>query len=63
MAGPILADLAEQAMVGGVPLGGAAGIMTNGDLEMLRIDEASLEGVLEATDARSVAAARVGEHQ
>ena len=63
VAGPVLADLAEQAMVDGVPLGGAAGVVTNGDLEVVRINEAGLECILEAADARRVAAAGVGEHQ
>ena len=63
VAGPVLADLAEQAMVDGVPLGGAAGVVTNGDLEVVRVGEAGLECILEATDAWGVAAAGIGEHQ
>ena len=50
MAGPVLADLAEQEMVDGVPLGGAAGIVTDGDLEVVRVGEARLESILEAAD-------------
>ena len=63
VAGPVLADLAEQAMVDRVPLGGAAGIVADGDLEMVWINEAVLEGMLEAADAGRVAAAGVGEDQ
>ena len=61
--GPVLADLTEQAMIDRIPLGGAAGVVTDGDLEAMRVDEASLEGILEAANARRVAAAGVGEHQ
>ena len=63
VAGPVLADLAEQAMVDRVPLGGAAGIVTDGNGELVRINETVLEGILEAADSWRVAAAGVGEHQ
>ena len=42
VAGPVLADLAEQAMVDGVPLGGAAGVVTDGNGELVGIDGALL---------------------
>ena len=57
MAGQVLADLAEQAMVDRVPLGSPAGVVTDGDLEDVGVDEAGLEGILERTDAGCVAAA------
>ena len=63
VAGPVLADLAEQAMVDRVPLGGAAGVVADGDGEVVRVNEAGLEGIFEAADAGSVAAAGVGEDQ
>ena len=44
--GPVLADLTEQAMIDRIPLGGAAGVVTDGDLEAMRVDEACLEGIL-----------------
>ena len=61
--GPVLADLTEQAMIDRIPLGGAAGVVTDGDLEAMRVDEACLESILEAANARRVAATGVGEHQ
>ena len=63
MASPVLADLAEQAMVDGVPLGGAAGVVADSDGELVRVNKAGLEGILETADAGSVAAAGVGEDQ
>ena len=47
----------------GFHLEGAAGVLIDGDLEVVRVGEARLECILEATDARRVAAAGVGEHQ
>ena len=55
--GPVLADLAEQAMVDGVALGGAAGVVTAGNGDLVRINETGLEGILEAADAWRVAVA------
>ena len=50
-------------MIDRIPLGGAAGVVTDGDLEAMRVDEACLEGMLEAANARRVAAAGVSEQQ
>ena len=50
-------------MVDGVPLGGAAGVVTDRDGKLVRVSKAGLEGILEAADAGSVAAAGVGEDQ
>ena len=44
MAGSVLADLAEQEMVDRVPLGGAAGVVTDGDLGAVGVDEAGSGG-------------------
>ena len=38
-AGPVIADLAEQAVLDGIPLGSARWVMTDGDLDAERIDQ------------------------
>ena len=42
LASPVLADLTEEAMLDGVPLGGAGGVVADGDGEPEAIAEAGL---------------------
>ena len=56
----MLADLAEETMLDGIPLGGAGGIMTDRDAELIGIYQFFLQGELPGAAARAIAAAAVG---
>ena len=60
-AGPIAADLAEEAMFDRVVFRAAGRIVGHGDGELMEIAETVLEGVLPSADAVGVAAAAIGE--
>lgn len=57
----MLADFAEQAMLDGIPLGGAGRIMTNRDAKLIGIHQFFLERELPGATARPIAAATVGQ--
>src|SRR6202521_5543599 len=59
---PILADLAEEPVLDGVPLRSPGGIVADGDLEAMWVTQALLDRVLEGPVAGTVAAAIVGEN-
>lgn len=60
---PVLADLGEEPMVDGIPLGGAGRIMAGGDEQPEGLDQLSLKGVFPEVGVCSVAAAVVGEDE
>ena len=60
---PVLADLAEEAVLDGVPLRGTGRVVADGDDELVDVAEAGLEPVLEGAAAGAVAAASVCEDQ
>jgi len=60
---PVLADLGEEPMLDGIPLGSAGGIMTDGDEKPEGIDELFLQGVFPEVGVCAVAAAVVGEDE
>ncbi len=59
LSGPVLGDLAEEPVLDGIPLGGAGGIVGDGDAEAEGIAEFLLEGTLPGANSVSVAAAAV----
>src|ERR1035441_9401254 len=60
---PVLADLAEEAVLDGVPLGGAGGIVTDGDAQAMSIAELLLQITLEDPAARAICTTGVGEDE
>src|ERR1035441_3577489 len=60
---PVLADLAEEAVLDGVPLGGAGGIVTDGDAQAMSIAELLLQITLEDPAARAICTTSVGEDE
>ena len=61
--GPVEADEVEQAVFGLVPLAAAAGIMSPGDAQPMRVAEGVLECMLPGPGTAPVAATAVGEDQ
>ena len=61
--GPLLADLAEDAMFDGIPLGGSRGIMADGYAQAVAVGEFFLEGVFPLVAVGPIAPAAVGEDQ
>src|SRR3989337_641372 len=61
MARPILADLAEQAVLDGVPLGGAAGVVGDRDDQPVALAQSGLKPVLPGATGEPVAAASIGQ--
>ena len=60
---PVLADLAEEPMLDGIPLRGAGGIVTNGDSNLKAVDEFLLQGQLPSPTAWAVTAAAIGQDE
>ena len=63
LSGPVLADLTEQAALNRVVLGGAGGIVGNGDGKSELIAEALLDLVLPGATCGGIAAPGVGQDQ
>jgi hypothetical protein len=63
LSGPVLADLTEQAALDGVVLGGAGGIVGNGDGQSEIIAEALLDLILPGATCGGIAAPGVGQDQ
>ena len=61
--GPVLRNLGEQAMLDGIPLGGAGRVMGNGDGNAEGIAYLSLEFDLPGQGSATVATAGVGQNQ
>jgi len=61
--GPVLRDFAEEAVLDGVPLGSARGVVGNGDDQTVRVAQAILDLVLEGATPVAVAATAVGQDQ
>src|ERR1041384_8132885 len=59
----MFADLAKEAMLDGIPLGGAGGIMTDRDAQLIGIDQLFLQGESPRATARPIAASTVGQDQ
>lgn len=60
---PVFANLTEEAVFDGIPLGGTGGVMTDGDLDSKRVNELFLKFPLPGPDPGTVAAAAVGQDQ
>src|SRR6266436_4120877 len=60
LAGPVLANLAKEAMLDRVPFGGSAWIMADGDGQLIGVHQFLLESQLPSTAACAIAAAAVG---
>lgn len=63
LAGPVPADLAEQAVLDGVPLGGARRIVAHGDDEAQGIANPILQGLFPGAATGAVASARIGQDE
>ena len=63
LSSPVLGDLAEEPVLDGIPLGGAGGVVGDGDAEAEGIAELLLEGALPGSNSVSVAAAAVCENE
>src|SRR5437899_3746714 len=59
----MLADLAKEAMLDGIPLGGAGGIMTDRDAQLIGIHQLFLQGEFPGATARTIAASTVSQDQ
>ena len=62
-AGPVLADLAEQPMLDGVPLRRRCRVVTDGHSEPVPVAQSLLQAELPGAGARPVAAAAIGEDE
>ena len=63
LTGPAFADLGKEPMLDGIPLGGAGGIMTDGDEQPEAVREFFLQRMLPEIGVGPVAAAVVGEDE
>ena len=63
LAGPVFADLAEEAVFDGIPFGSAGGIVTDGDGETEGVDQLFLQFPFPGANPRTVAAAAIGQDQ
>ena len=63
MAGPVFADLTEDAVVNGVPLGGSRRAVTDGDGQIEGITKLVLEADFPGPAAGAITATGVGQHQ
>lgn len=61
--GPVLGDLREQAMLDGIPFGGAGGIVGDGHGEVEAIAELGLEVGFPSPATATIAAAVVGQNE
>ena len=59
----MFADLAEETVLDGIPLGGAGGVVADGGFQLEWIHHLPLEGVLPGAYSSPVAAAAVGQDQ
>ena len=57
---PVFADLAEETMVDGIPLGGAVGIVTDGHRELIAVDQLLLQGPLPGPRLIAIAPTPIG---
>ena len=62
-AGPVFGDFGKQAVLDGIPFGGARGVVCDSHREAKGIGELGLQFGFPGTDAGSVAAAGVGQDQ
>jgi len=56
----VLADLAKEPVLDGVPLGGSGGIVTDGDRQSVRFDQLFLQRIFPEAAPIAIAAATVG---
>ena len=63
LGGPVFGDLGEQAVLDGVPFGGAGGVMSNGDREAKTVAELALQFGLPSTGTATVAATGIGKDE
>ena len=62
-AGPLLADFGEEPVLDWIPLGGAGGIVADGDEQAKGIGESVLQGMFPQAGIGAVAAAVIGEDE
>lgn len=60
---PVFADLAEETMLDGIPFGGAGGKVTDGDRELIAVDQLLLEGPLPGPRPIAVAPTPIGQNE
>src|SRR2546427_10643914 len=63
VASPVFGDFGEEAMLDGIALGSASGVVSDGDVEMKAIGELSLQFRFPGPAATTVAATRVGKNE
>ncbi len=63
LGGPILGDFGEQAVLDGIPFGGAGGVMSNGNGEPKAVAELALKLGFPGAGTATVAAAGIGKDE
>ena len=62
-AGPVLGDLGKEAVLDGIPLGGASGVVGNGESQTKRVGQLRLEFGFPGAATRAIAATGVAQNE
>jgi len=60
---PVFADFAEETVLDGIPFGGAGRIVTDGDRELVTVDQLLLESPLPEATLITIAPAAIGQNE
>ena len=60
---PVFADFAEETMLDGIPFGGARGIVTDGDRELIAVDQLLLESPLPGPRLITITPTAIGQNE